>query len=323
MEWLSSARNPPVRYLAARDLWSPRPAQHVLAELRARIQGWEPLGQILALQRQDGSFGTEEDSSDARATFWALCLMQRCGLDVGDEPVARAVEHLGRRHLSAGALSYTGGGSGVLPCYLGVATASLIKMGALDSEIVRSSVQWLVDHQRFDHKAQRAGGAETWPYRAPANFGCWGTVSCFHGVAGAFQALAAIPAEERTDRIGQRLEEAIEYLRIHRLYRGTTTGRPLFQFMARPFLVGDYRSDLLDLLEGIADADPALIREDWVQAAVQDMRDLAPDGRVTLAMNYGKRLVDPIPLEPLGRPSRFLTYQWILIERALSAATPG
>ena len=93
--------------------------------------------------------------------------------------------------------------------------------------------------------------------------------------------------------------------------------------MARPFLVGDYRSDLLDLLEGIADADPALIREDWVQAAVQDMRDLAPDGRVTLAMNYGKRLVDPIPLEPLGRPSRFLTYQWILIERALSAATPG
>ena len=30
----------------------------------------------------------------------------------------------------------------------------------------------------------------------------------------------------------------------------------------------------------IADADPALIREDWVQAALDDMRQLAPGGRL-------------------------------------------
>ncbi len=89
--------------------------------------------------------------------------------------------------------------------------------------------------------------------------------------------------------------------------------------MIQPFLIGDYRSGLLDMLQGIADTDPALIRQEWVQAAADDMRQLAPRGRVTLARNYGKRLIDPVPFEPLGEPSRFLTYQWTLIQRTFGA----
>ncbi len=89
--------------------------------------------------------------------------------------------------------------------------------------------------------------------------------------------------------------------------------------MTQTFLIGDYRSDLLDMLQGIADADPALIRQDWVRAAVGDMRQLASDGRVILAKNYGKKLIDPIPFEPPGEPSRFLTYQWTLIQRTFGA----
>jgi hypothetical protein len=90
--------------------------------------------------------------------------------------------------------------------------------------------------------------------------------------------------------------------------------------MTQSFLIGDYRSDLLDLLQGIADADPALMRHDWVQAAVDDMRQLAADGRVTLVKNYGRKVINPIPFEPVGEPSRFLTYQWTLIQEAFAAA---
>ena len=314
-----------MRYLAARDLSEPRTPAGVLAGLREQIPAWAPLRQILAMQHPDGSFAAQGNPADARRTFWALLLMQRCGLDASDEPAARAIGYLNQRHRSAGAVSCGQGGSGVLPCYLGVVTTALIKMGALSTEIVQSSIRWLIDHQRYDHRAMRAGGDEPWPYRAPGNYGCWESVSCYHGVAGAFRALAAIPAERRTAEIRQRLDEAIEYLRIHRLYRTSKTGRPLFRHMTQPFLIGDYRSGLLDMLQGVADAGPALIRHDWVQAAVDDMRQLTAGGRVVLVKNYGRRLIDQIPFEPLGEPSRFLTYQWTLIQQTLGppAGAPG
>jgi hypothetical protein len=323
VEWLSSQDNPPVRYLTARDLRRPPASADTLAALREQVPAWAPLARILALQHRDGSSAAPGNPNDARRTFWALLLMQRCGLDARDEPAARAIEHLDRRHRTADAVSCNTGGSGVLPCYLGVVTTALIKMGALDTGIVQSSIRWLTGHQRFDHKTTRAGGDEHWPYRAPENYGCWQSVSCYHGVAGAFRALAAIPPERRTTEMRQRLDEAIEYLRIHRLYKSSRTSRPLFAHMTQTFLIGDYRSGLLDMLQGIADADPALIRQDWVQDAVGDMHQRAPDGRVILVKNYGRALIDPIPFEPLGEPSRFLTYQWALIQRTFGAETPA
>lgn len=320
VDWLSSEANPPVRYLTARDLVRPRPSSKALASLRDRIFTWEPLEQVLGLQRSDGGFASSGKTRDARPTLWALILMQRCGLNATDEPVARALDYLNRYHRSVGALSYTTGGSGVLPCYLGVAGTALIKMGALDTEMVQASIRWVLDHQRFDHRTTRAGGTEPWPYKAPQTYGCWEEVSCFHGVAGAFRMLAAIRPEHRTAEVCQRLDEALEYLRIHRLYKRTRADRPLFRHMTQSFLIGDHRADLLDMLQGIADADPELIQRDWVQGSVADMRQLAVDGRVNLVKNYGRKLIDPVPLEPVGEPSRFLTYQWTLIQRVLEAA---
>jgi len=249
--------------------------------------------------------------------------MHRCGLDVTDEPVARSVAYLSAQHARKGAISYTTGGSGVLPCYVGVVAATLIGLGALDSDIVQASIRWLVDHQRFDHKATRAGGEQTWPYRAPQNFGCWDSVSCYHGAGGAFRAFAAIPPGARSTPVRQRLDEAIEYLRIHRLYKKSASERPLFRHMTQPFLIGDYRSDLLDMLQGVADADPDLIREEWVREAIEEMDGLTHDGRVPLVKNYGRALMDPIPLEPVGAASRFLSYQWLRILELLGSTRSG
>lgn len=264
----------------------------------------------------DGSFPHRQRTPTAQATFAALTLMERCGLAVGDAPVDDAIEHLGVRHMKKRALSYTSGGSGVLPCHAGVVVTSLIRMGALETDLVQDSIRWLVDHQRFDRHAHRSGGTATWPYKAPQNYGCWESVSCYHGVAGAFRAFAAIPPGHRSAAVQDRLGNAIDYLRPRRLYKKTEVDRPLFRHLTRSFLVGDYRSDLLDMLTGIADADSALGREDWVAEAISDMDELAPDGRVTLVQNYGRQLIDSIPFEPLGEPSRFLSYEWARTRRA-------
>lgn len=319
LEWLSSPTNPSVRYLTARDLLRPHPSAGALRELRRQIFDWDALQQVLALQLPDGSFPYGQKTPTAQPTFWALSLMHRCGLSVDDEPAARALDYLTAGHLGKGALSYTSGGSGVLPCYLGVVTAAVIGMGGFDSELVQSSITWLVDHQRFDHKDTRAGGAGVWPYKAPANYGCWDTVSCYHGVAGAFRAFAAIPPENRSADVQERLAAAVEYLRIHRLYKKSTADRPLVRHLTQFFLVGDYRSDLLDMLQAVADADPHFIGEDWVRDACDDMEGLTDAGRVPLVKNYGRKLIDPIPFERVGASSRFLTYQWLRIRRTFES----
>jgi hypothetical protein len=314
VDWLDSPENPPVRYRLAREVTG---ASDLTARRRAALD-WGPVLQILALQRPDGGFGRLARPDDARATIWALVLLERCGFELTDDPIDRAVRYLQADHVVDGAFSYLPGATGVLPCYLGTLTTALLRMGGLDLPIVQGSLRWLVDHQRFDHREIRSGGTETWANRAPANYGCWQAVSCFHGVAGAFRAFASVPVHRRDEGVSARLEEAVAHLRIRRLFRRTRSDRPLFAHLTTPFLVGDYRADLLDLLHGVADADPSLASEGWVGEAIADMTALAPDGRVPLVRNYGKRLASPIPLEPVGSDSRFLSLEWLEVRHALT-----
>ena len=322
VEWLLSADNPPVRYLTMRDLVADPPPRRELEETRSEALCWPPLIALLDRQRDDGSFPHRGKTPTAQPTFVALCLMHRCGMVATDPPVERAIDYLSASHVGKGALSYTTGGSGILPCYLGVVTTSLIGMGALEADLVQSSLRWLIEYQRFDHKGGRAGGDGTWPYRAPVNYGCWEDVSCFHGVAGAFRALAAVPPEKRWPALETRLAEAVEYLRARRLYKQTASDRPVVRHLVRPFLAGDYRSDLLDMLHAMADLrDPDLIQEAWVQDAVADMDGLTVCGRVMLATDYSKRIL-AAPFESIGEPSRFLTYEWELVRGRLQTPTP-
>lgn len=39
-----------------------------------------------------------------------------------------------------------------------------------------------------------------------------------------------------------------------------------------------------------------------------------------LVKDYGTKLIDPVPFEPMRMPSRFLTYQWITILKAFRYA---
>ncbi len=88
--------------------------------------------------------------------------------------------------------------------------------------------------------------------------------------------------------------------------------------MTRFFFAGDYRSHLIDILEGVADADPALGKEQWVRDTVDTVDKLTEEGRVPLLNNYARSLIEPLPFEPMGEPSRFLTLQWLLAKQKLS-----
>ncbi len=317
LDWLSSPGHPASRYLAARHLSPSPPPAEELDATREAVAGWEPMREILALQRDDGGFRHTGKTKTSAATFAAVGLMVRCGMDLRDEALARAVDQLLDAHLKRGAVSHTTAPSGVLPCYVGVMARTLMPILGHDHPAMRSCIDYIIEFQRFDHKDTRAGGTGEWPYKAVDNYGgCWWSVSCYHGVAATFGALAAIPAEHRSDEVKDRLAAALRYLEIHRVYKRSSIDRPLFRHLTQFFLVGDYRVHLIDVLEGIADADPGLIERDWIRAAVDDVDALCLDGKVTLIKNYAKQLMDPVPLEPIGEPSRLLTLQWLRAKRA-------
>lgn len=195
LEWLASEDHPAARYLVARDLLSAPSGE--LDRWHEAVTTWAPLAAILALQGADGSFPSHTKQAPMGNTFAAIRLMERCGMDVRDEPVARVIGLLEDGYAGHGAVSYNSGGSGILPCYVGLVTRALSRMGASDSPVVTHSLDWIVRHQRYDRREFRAGGAEQWTYRAVNNYGCWDSVSCYHGVVGTLGALAAVPADMR------------------------------------------------------------------------------------------------------------------------------
>lgn len=198
--WLSSRACPPVAYLTARELIRPTPPEAVVQRLRSEMLTWGPLSQVLSLQLDDGSFPFSQKTPTAQPTFLALRLLERCGMTVEDEPVSRAITYLTANHLGKGAVSYTSGASGILPCYLGVVARDVIRMGGRDSQLAQTSIRWLLDYQRYDHRNSRRGGVKTWPYKAVVHYRCWESVSCYHGVVAALQAFAALPTPARNSK---------------------------------------------------------------------------------------------------------------------------
>jgi len=318
LEWLASEDHPAARYLAARDLLSAPPDS--LDRWHAAVGTWSPLAAILALQKTDGGFPSHTKQAPMGNTFAAIRLMERCGMDVRDEPVARVIGLLEDGYAGHGAVSYNSGGSGILPCYVGLVTRALIRMGAADSPVVTTSLDWIVAHQRYDRRDVRAGGVEPWTYRAVNNYGCWDSVSCYHGVVGTLGALAAVPADTRTAGQRERILDAIDYLREHRVYRRTGDGKPIFRTSLQFSFFHGYRSHVLDVLEWLADADPSLADERWVKEAIADVEALSRHGKIPLATNATTHLVDPLALERVGEPSPLLTVQWLRLRRAFGLA---
>ncbi len=314
LDWLSSSGNPAVRYLTALHL---RRSSSVgtMKSLRRQMLNWEPWTRVLALQRGDGSFPSLDGKPTAAPTFVALCLADRCGMDVSDAPVADALAYLCGHHAGKGAFSHNRGGSGILPCYLGLLIRSCIRMGGLDIPEVEASLKWIVDHQRFDHKRTRAGGNRKWPFRAVVNYRCWESVSCYHGVAASLLALAAVPKERRSAQIEERLQAALAYLKIHRVFKKSNSEKPLFRSVRKFYLWGDYRVHIIDVLEGIADADPTLGGMQWVREAIEAVDELAESGKIKLSENARNLLLHPLAFERVGKPSPFLTYQWLRVKQ--------
>jgi hypothetical protein len=108
-----------------------------------------------------------------------------------------------------------------------------------------NGIEWLVKYSRFDD-----GETTNWPEwlpQDPDDF-CWGKHTCFRGVIAHLQALTEIPIEKRSLQVKQILEEGVEYLLIHHVYKHShNLSKPIAKYVPIGFpLFGE--NDMLRML---------------------------------------------------------------------------
>ena len=306
LEWLLEPDNPSVRYYALCDL-----KQTALEADREAIMSQGLVPRILEKQNPDGSWATPERFYNDKytGTVWTLLTLAELGADPADSQVRKACEFIlaHSQNPATGGFSYTqsmksgdGLASGVIPCLTGNMVFTLVKLGWLDDPRVQRAINWIVTTQRADDGDSGKPAGEQYQ----RFYMCWGAHSCHMGVAKAFKALAAIPADHRSPEVQAKIRQLGEYFLIHHLYKKShdleQIAKPGWLRLGFPLM---YQTDILELLEifqSLAWLDPRL--DDAV--AILRKKQL-PDGRWNLDNTFNGRM--NVRIEQKGEPSKWIT----------------
>lgn len=207
LAWLLEPSEPSMRYLASRDLVTPRPSARSLAALRSRVAsgGWAV--KILDRQKVKTYWATRRTCYRPKftSTIWQLQVLADLGMSRRDVRIANAVDLWFDLHYDPKGGGYSPGSRGSKwfrshHCTTGNMARSLIRLGYLDDERVESAIEWLVDTQYED------GGWDC--FGRPD-----GTLDAWEGMS----AFAEIPPRRRSSGVKLSIKEGAEFFLERRL----------------------------------------------------------------------------------------------------------
>jgi len=301
LAWLLDPAEPAARYLASRDLVTPRPSDGTLGRLRGQVarMGWA--AKILARQQEKVWWATKRTCYLPKftATIWQLQVLADLGLSRRHERIANAVElwfdlhraqdggytAWSRREAEQYARTHfrhpgTFMKRGHL-CTTGNMVRSLIRFGYLDDERVKSAIDWLVREQYRD------GGWDCFGRKE-------GTIDAWE----AMSALAEIPPQRRSADVRAAIEGGAEFFLERRLlHEGAPF--PRWYWLRYPW---HYHYDVLvglDFMTALGYGKDPRLRE----ALDHLVSKRFPDGRWSLDWTNGNLVV-----EPKNRPSKMITF---------------
>ena len=254
--WLLENDNPSVRYFALVDLLEKSKEDPEVLKAKVEIMQKGVVPKILAKQKEEGYWEEVEKFYTAKykGTVWQILIFAQLGADGKDSRISRACEFLLENSqdresngFSVWVSTKNGGGrsSGVIPCLTGNLVYSLIKLGYLEDERVQKAIHWITTYQRFDDGIEER--PKGWPYDRFVM--CWGKHSCHMGVVKTLKALAEIPIIQRNKEIKNTIEEGVEYLLQHHLYKKShdlsKISKPGWLRLGFPLM---YQDDILEIL---------------------------------------------------------------------------
>ena len=293
VDWLLDS-DPAIRWQVMRDL-TDAPADEVAGE-RARIatEGWG--AEVLALQGADGRWAHPHADSEEWSCFLHLSLLHDLGLDPASEQARRAVG-LVRDNLTWhwwGNKPFFEGE--VEPCING----RVVAIGAYFGEDVEGLVARLLGEQMAD-------GGWNCEQENGATIGSFHTTICvLDGLLEHDRATGGRPDVRAAIQRGQ------EYLLVRRLFRRLSTGEVIDPDFAKFAFPTCYHYDFLRALDHLRLAGVAPDERTAEPIALVESTPDA-DGRWPLDHVHEDNLV--IPMEELGKPSRWVTLRALRVLR--------
>jgi hypothetical protein len=309
--WLLEDDNPSVRYFTLVELLEKAENNPEVRKIKEEIMKKGVVPKILARQKEVGYWEEAEKFYTAKykGTVWQILILAELGADGRDSRIKKACEFLmensqdRKSHgFSIWVNAKTGGGrcSYVIPCLTGNLVYSLIKFGYLKDERIQNGINWITTYQRFDdgiNKRPKGGSFDRLVM-------CWGKHSCHMGVVKTLKALAEIPVDQRNKEVKNTIEEGVEYLLKHRIYKRShdlsRVSKPGWLRLGFPLM---YQDDILEIL-GI------LIRLGYHDERMQEAIDVLiskqdGEGKWKLENTFNGRF--QINIEQKGKPSKWIT----------------
>jgi hypothetical protein len=309
--WLLEDNNPSVRYFTLIDVLERAENDSEVRKTKEEIAKKGVVPKILTKQKEGGYWQDSQNFYTAKykGTVWQIIILAELGVNGKDNHIRKACEFILKDSQDRESNGFsmwvsvkTGGGraTGVIPCLTGNLVYSLIKLGYLKDERVQNSINWITTYQRFDDGIKDT--PKDWPYERLVV--CWGKHSCHMGVVKDLKALAEIPVNQRNKEIKNTIEEGVEYLLKHRIYKRShdlgRVSKPGWLRFGFPLM---YQTDILEIL-GI------LTRLGYHDERMQEAIDLLiskqdNQGRWKLESTFNGRFQTNI--EQKGKPSKWIT----------------
>jgi hypothetical protein len=317
MNWLLEENNSSVRYYTMKLLLTADSNMMDLKKAKKQIMLSGTVPDILAHQNDDGSWGNLDKfyTSKYTGTAWQLLILAELGADPEDDRIHRACEmilHMSQE-INSGGFSVehgkklkTGLQSKVIPCLTGNMTWALIKLGYINDHRVQASIDWIVKNQRADDGDKPK--LPDWDYEN--RVACFSKHTCFMGVVKSLKALSAIPKEMRSDVISRKIDELVEFILLHHIYKKShdlnQNSKSGWKRLGFPLM---YQTDVLEILTILTDLD---IRDERMNDAMKLLKSKqSSDGCWKLENTYnGKFIVD---IEKKGERSKWLTLKALCV----------
>jgi hypothetical protein len=310
-DWLLEEENPSVRYLTLVDILDKPFENREVVKTKRDIMKKGVVPKILDKQKGGGYWEKAEDfyiRTKFRGTVWQMIILAELGADGEDERIQRACEFLLEmsQDRESGGFSYQGtkkgGGfhSGVLPCLTGNMVWSLIRFGYLDDPRVQHGINWIINYTRYDDGVESK--LHGWPYQKKEM--CWGKHTCHLTVVKALKALAEIPEKSRDPKIKGVIDQGVEYLLKHHLFKRSHNlgqiAKPKWTKLGFPWM---WDTDVLEMLL-------ILTRLDFWDFRMKEALDLIiskqnAEGRWILENTYNGRF--QVNIEQKGKLSKWIT----------------
>ncbi len=309
VQWLLEEDNPSVRYFTLKDILLLPEDHPELVKARERIMTDGPVVSILDKQNDDGSWGVADKfyTMKYQGTVWQVLILAELGA-IPNDRLRQACEFLFRMSqsddrgfsMAYGKKSGSGLQSKVIPCLTGNVTWSLIRLGYLEDERVQAAIDWIVRNQRADDgdKPDLPG----WKYEK--QIACFSRHTCFMGIVKSLKALAAIPRERRSEAVQRKIDELVEFILMHHIYKRShdleKESKPGWKRFGFPLM---YQTDILEILSIFSELN---VEDDRMEEALQLLKDkqvTAERWKLENTFN-GKMLVD---IEKKGEPSKWIT----------------